>query len=168
MLGAAREDPDRWAWLAPRLRIAALLNHPAAIGVLDLALDHDPPYLVRPSVSEDTLAKVILSGGVLPEPEALRVAAPLAAAVTAAQSLGLVHGRIVPGRVRLDETGFPRLDFTGVEVLAPGGDASMRTLDASCEAPEIAAGSAPGRACGRLWPGRGPRLLPSRTDLAGS
>ena len=89
------------------------MNHPAAIEVLDLALDHDPPYLVRPSVSEDTLAKVILTGGVLPEPEALRVAAPLAAAITAAQSLGLVHGRIVPGRVRLDETGLPQARLHG-------------------------------------------------------
>ena len=37
-LGAARDDPQRWAWLLPRLRIAATHRHPAAIAILDLAL----------------------------------------------------------------------------------------------------------------------------------
>ena len=46
-LGLARQNPERWRWLVTRLRIAATYTHAAVIRVHELALEHDPPYVVR-------------------------------------------------------------------------------------------------------------------------
>jgi serine/threonine protein kinase/class 3 adenylate cyclase len=132
--------------LVPRLRIAASYTHPAVIRVLELALEHDPPFVVTQWAGENSLARVILERGPLREAEALSLVHLLAGGVTASHTLGLVHGRIGPGRVRLDETGNPRLDFTGVEVHSTSGETRIVAVDASCQAPEVVAGATPSRA----------------------
>ena len=43
---AARGDSNRWNVLAPRLRVAAQLDHPSAIRILECDLEHDRPYAV--------------------------------------------------------------------------------------------------------------------------
>ena len=43
-LSRALEVAGRWEWLAPRLRLAARLEHPSAIRVLELGLADDSPY----------------------------------------------------------------------------------------------------------------------------
>jgi serine/threonine protein kinase len=144
-LEAARKDAERWAWLVPRLRIAALYIHPAVIRVLELALEHDPPFVSRPWVGESSLAHVIRERGSLPEAEALSLAALVAGAVASSHSMGLVHGRIGPSQVQLDESGRPKLDFTGTEVHSIREDRLIQEVVASCQAPEIKAGSAPSR-----------------------
>jgi serine/threonine protein kinase/class 3 adenylate cyclase len=144
-LGLARKNPQRWYWLLARLRIAATYTHPAVIRVLELATEHDPPYVVRQHAGERTLAEQIRERGALGEAEALPLAQLLAGAVSASHSLGLVHGRIQPSQVWLDENHRPKLDFTGAEVHTPRQDALIQTLDMSCRAPEILEGSTPYR-----------------------
>ena len=117
-LSLARKNPQRWAWLVARLRIAATYTHPAVIRVLELGLEDDPPHVVRQFAGERTLADRICERGTLAEAEALPLVHLLAGAVTASHSLGLAHGRIVPSQVWLDEHGRPKLDFTGAEVHA--------------------------------------------------
>jgi hypothetical protein len=63
-LSAARRVPGRWERLVPRLRMAAQLDHPSAIGVLELSLQHDPPYMVMEWV------------GVRPDPDPEQPASP--------------------------------------------------------------------------------------------
>ena len=45
-LSRARALPGRWERLVPRLRLAAELTHPASIRILELGVEHDPPYVV--------------------------------------------------------------------------------------------------------------------------
>jgi serine/threonine protein kinase len=144
--GLARQNPVRWAWLVTRLRIAATCTHPVAIRVIELALEHDPPFVVRQCAGDSTLADRIRERGKLSESEVLPLAHLLAGAVTASHSLGLVHGRIEPSQVWLDGCGRPRVDFTGTEVRSTRRDAQTLALDSSCRAPEVLGGSAPSRA----------------------
>jgi serine/threonine protein kinase/class 3 adenylate cyclase len=116
------------------------------IRILELALEHDPPFAVRQWAGETTLASLILKRGPLPEVEVMPLVYLIAGGVTASHSLGLAHGRIGPGMVRLDGAGSPRLDFTGVEVHSASGDTLISVLDASCQAPEVVAGATPSRA----------------------
>ncbi len=145
-LSLARKNPQRWAWLVARLRIAATYTHPAAIRVLELGLEDDPPHVLRQFAGESTLADRLCERGTLAEAEALPLVHLLAGAVTASHSLGLVHGRIKPSQVWLDEHGRPKLDFTGAEVHAARQNRLIQTLDSSCQAPEILEGATPGRA----------------------
>ncbi len=145
-LSLARQNLERWAWLVTRLRIAATYAHPATIRVIELALEHDPPHVVRQCAGESTLANVICERGTLSEAEVLPLVHLLAGAVAASLSLGLVHGRIEPSQVWLDECGRPRLDLTRAEVHSTRRDALLLALDSSCQAPEVLGGSTPSRA----------------------
>src|SRR5208337_2693940 len=145
-LGLARKNSERWAWLISRLRIAATYTHPGVIRVIELALEHDPPYAVRQCAGESTLANLIRQRGTLSEAEVLPRVHLLAGAVTASHSLGLVHGRIEPSQVWLNGSGRPKLDFTGAEVRSTRRDTLILALDSSCQAPEVLGGSTPSRA----------------------
>jgi len=144
-LGLARQNPARWAWLATRLRIAATFTHPAVTRVLELALEHDPPHVVRQCAGQSTLANLIRERGTLSEAEVLPLVHLLAGAVAASHSLGLVHGRIEPSNIWLDERGQPMLDFTGVQVHSTRRDSLILAFDSSCQAPEVRGGSTPSR-----------------------
>ena len=110
-LGLARQNPERWAWLVSRLRIAATYTHPAVIRVLELALEDDPPYVVRQCAGESTLAKLICErgtaargGGLASRPSARRCCDSLPFAGTGPRphrsQPGLV-GRVRPPQARL-------------------------------------------------------------------
>src|SRR5438132_3627169 len=59
----ARGDAGRWERLAPRLRLAAGLQHPAAIRVLDPGLEHDPPYVALEWVGTTTMVDIVAGTG---------------------------------------------------------------------------------------------------------
>src|SRR5271155_947939 len=62
-LSRAREVAGRWEWLAPRLRLAAQLEHPSAIRVRELGLVDDAPYAVLEWVGAATLAVSVDAAG---------------------------------------------------------------------------------------------------------
>ena len=115
-LSSARSDPERWSRLVSRARLAARLHHPAATRVVELSVDQDPPFVVLEWTGERSLAALISQGKVFLEAEALALVGSLAGALSEAHRLGLVHGRLAPGHVRLDESLRPKLDFIGAEV----------------------------------------------------
>src|ERR1700684_1749316 len=55
-LSRARADAGRWGQRVRRLRLAARLEHPAAVRVLDPGLDRDPPHVGLEWVGGTTLA----------------------------------------------------------------------------------------------------------------
>ena len=55
-LTAARRNARRWETLAPRLRLAAELDHPASVCVLELGIEEEPPYLILEWAGTSTLA----------------------------------------------------------------------------------------------------------------
>jgi serine/threonine protein kinase/class 3 adenylate cyclase len=141
---AARDNPDRWARLVPRLRMASQVAHPAVVRILELATDHSPPYLVLEWYG-DHLARMIRDLGPIAESRAVSIVHSLAGALSAAHRLGLVHGRVCPTELSLDGRLNPRLDFTGTEVHSATHSAEIQALDAACRAPELSIDSTPGR-----------------------
>ena len=109
-LSAARRVPGRWERLVPRLRMAAQLDHPSAIRVLELGLEDDPPYVVMEWVGVTTLAESVRASGPKSRHEAMELIRTVAEALKAAHRLGLPHGRLGPGHVLLAGPTQPKLD----------------------------------------------------------
>jgi serine/threonine protein kinase/class 3 adenylate cyclase len=110
-IAAARNDSARWPGLSKRLRTAALLTACGAQAVIDIALDHEPPYIATEWVERVTLAECTgrFGSGAAAIAE---LAYSLALVLIDAHRLGLAHGAIWPDAVLYD--GSPRLDFTGL------------------------------------------------------
>jgi serine/threonine protein kinase/class 3 adenylate cyclase len=118
VLAGAKGDAARWAVLLPRLRRAGLLGHSAAVRVVQLALEDDPPFVALDWVDGPTLEEELTGRRPLPVADALTRGRGLCAALQPAHRVGLAHGRLSPATVRLDGPGRPRLDFTGTATRA--------------------------------------------------
>jgi eukaryotic-like serine/threonine-protein kinase len=119
-LSAARRAAGRWERLVPRLRMASQLVHTSAIRVLELGLQHDPPYMVMEWVGVTTLAESVRANGPKSPHEAMELIHTVAGALKAAHRLGLPHGQLGPGHVLLAGLTQPKLDFAGASVGFPG------------------------------------------------
>ena len=142
-LSAAKQIADHWARVVPRLRTAAQLVHPGALRVIQLGLDHDPPFAVLEWVGMTTLSKSPLATATISRHDALKLVDVIAGALYAAHRLGLSHGRLGPENVFLAGVADPKLDFTGLDVgfpLVPGSLASFSSN--AGEACDLAAGRA--------------------------
>ena len=118
-LESARQDPRRWKVLAHRLRVAAQLEHPSVIRMLELDLEHDRPYAVLEWVGATTLATAVAANGPKSRQDAIAIARDLAAALKAAHRLGLPHGWLAPDQVLLVGGTEPKLNFSGAAVGFP-------------------------------------------------
>jgi tRNA A-37 threonylcarbamoyl transferase component Bud32 len=100
---ALRQFSDRFDREA---RAIAAMNHSHICTVYDVG----PNYLVMELVEGETLASV-LKRGPLPLDQALRHAAQIADALTAAHAQGIVHRDLKPGNVMISQAGVKVLDF---------------------------------------------------------
>jgi eukaryotic-like serine/threonine-protein kinase len=139
VLSGAVADAERWKTLSKRLRLAVTFNHPAAVRILSLELDHDPPFVALEWMEGKNLADSFAQAVPIPE-EGLRIAQELFDVVAAAHHLGLAHGRLRPASIRLADAGRLKLDFTGVEAGALVEPAALAEMAAACVAPEVEAG----------------------------
>jgi len=87
-------------------RAISSLNHPHICTLYDIG----PNYLVMELLEGETIAYRLKSGP-LPEEEALRYAAQIASALTAAHEHGIVHRDLKPGNIMLTKSGAKVLDF---------------------------------------------------------
>jgi eukaryotic-like serine/threonine-protein kinase len=115
----ARRAAGRWERVAPRLRMAALIVHPAAIRVLELGLEQERPYAVVEWIGVTTLAELVRANGPVSRHDAMELVHAVAGALRAAHRLGLPHGRLRPEHVLLAGPNQPKLDFTGASVGFP-------------------------------------------------
>jgi eukaryotic-like serine/threonine-protein kinase len=118
-------DPVLRAATWREARAAAKLAHPHVTQVYDYGEAPMPggavlPYLVMELVDGESLADR-LRAGPLPWPEAARIGAQVAAALSVAHGLGIVHRDIKPGNVMLTAGGAKVLDF-GIAALAGGSE----------------------------------------------
>jgi serine/threonine protein kinase/class 3 adenylate cyclase len=118
-LKPARQDPRRWRVLAPRLRVAARLEHPSAIRIVELELEDDRPYAVLEWIGATTLAASVAADGPKNRRDAIAIARNLTAALKAAHRLGLPHGWLAPDQVLLAGGTEPKLNFSGAAVGFP-------------------------------------------------
>src|SRR5262245_55253888 len=109
VLSGAHADPLHWPALSAKLRRARLLDHRGAVRVLELDLEHSPPFLALQWQDGPTLAE----RQPLSLTEGIAWGLDLCEVLLAAHRLGVAHGRLAPSAVRLVGAGRLMLDFTG-------------------------------------------------------
>ncbi len=102
---ADTNDPAHTGRLLQEARSAARLDHPAIVRVFDLGrTTAGDPFLVMELLEGGTLLDRLYEGGRLSPIEAVRVLLPVADALVAAHSKGLVHRDLKPSNVLLAHT----------------------------------------------------------------
>lgn len=105
-------DPTRLARFMREARVLASLSHPNIATVYGLEESGSENYLVMELIAGDTLAKRLSGGRAMSIPEALSVAAQIAAGLEAAHAAGVVHRDLKPGNVMFSADGNVKvLDF---------------------------------------------------------
>jgi hypothetical protein len=133
---------------------AARLNHPAIVGIYELASDEHDVFLVSELVRGRTVAE-LLSAGALSDRDVARIGADLCEALAHAHARGVIHRDVKPQNVIVVAepaagVGFAKLTDFGVAHLVQG-DALTRTGDVvgtlAYMAPEQAEGAPVTPAC---------------------
>jgi serine/threonine protein kinase len=131
-------------------RIAARLNHPHAVAVLDVIVDADQPWLVMEYLPSRNLAAVLTSDGVLPVPQVAQIGAQVADALTAVHAAGIVHRDVKPANILIGWGGEAQgvVKLTDFGIARAAGDVAltqtgMLTGTPAFLAPEIARGGEP-------------------------
>ncbi len=105
---AATLGPDRFA---KEIEVAARLQHPHILGVLDSGDADGFFYYVMPYVEGETLRERLNRAGELPVPEAVRLLGEIAEALAVAHRAGVVHRDIKPENVLLSGRHALVMDF---------------------------------------------------------
>ncbi len=151
---------------------SARLNHPAIVGIYELASDDDDVYLVSELVRGRTLAE-LLRAGAISDRDVSRIGADLCDALAHAHARGVIHRDLKPQNIMVVAepaagVGFAKLTDFGVAHLV-SGDMITRTGDVvgtlAYMAPEQAEGARITPACDvyslaltlyEAWTGRNP------------
>lgn len=139
--------------------ISARFRDPDVPGILEVRLDHDPPFLVMPFVAGTNLPLPAAPPPPRAIVEAFRTFRRIAAVVARLHDAEIAHGDLKPGNVRLDVDGRCRIMDLGLarqqvaarqlstlraSVVSVTGERIAGTLEFM--APEVTAGDEPGRA----------------------
>lgn len=104
------QEPALREAFAREARVGArVAGHPNAVPVLELADAGDLPFLVMPYIDGTDLDHVLVQRGHLSRDEAIMMLAQMASLLMYAEALGLVHGDVGLGNIRLDRFGQYRL-----------------------------------------------------------
>jgi serine/threonine protein kinase len=95
-------------------RITARLQHPYAVSVFDVVEHEGKPCIVMELVPSVPLSQAMRELGTLSPNEAARVGSQVAAALTAAHALGIVHRDVKPGNVLIGDDGAARICDFGI------------------------------------------------------
>jgi len=122
-------DPAKLARLESEAKTIAALNHPHIVTLYSIEEADSRRFLTMELVSGRTLAELIPADG-LPFEELMRIAVPVADAVSAAHRRGIVHRDLKPRNIMVDTEGRVKvLDFGLAQSPPPlaGKDVSDRT-----------------------------------------
>ena len=124
--------------------VAARLNHPGIVQVLDSGFDDGRCFVVMELAAGRTLAELLREGGALPVERALGFAAQVADALDEAHRQGMVHCDVKPGNLIIDEDDRVRLiDFGIARVASSASGLGKQELHGSARyvAPEQVEGA---------------------------
>jgi TolB-like protein/tRNA A-37 threonylcarbamoyl transferase component Bud32 len=105
---AATLGPERFA---REIAVAARLQHPHILGLLDSGDAEGFFYYVMPYVEGETLRDRLTRGGELPVPDAVRLLGEIAEALAVAHKAGVVHRDIKPENILLSGRHALVMDF---------------------------------------------------------
>jgi len=106
------KDPKRVKDFLAEGRALASLDHPNAVRVFSLGKEKGQPYIAVELVEGRPLSRSLGRGRTMPEGDALKIATEVAAALSAADRIGLVHGDVKPDNIVLNAKGAAKLvDF---------------------------------------------------------
>ena len=105
---ASSIGPERFA---REIEVAARLQHPHILGLLDSGTADGFYYYVMPYVEGETLRDRLVRAGELPVPEAVRLLSEVADALAVAHRAGVVHRDIKPENVLLSGRHAMVMDF---------------------------------------------------------
>jgi serine/threonine-protein kinase len=144
---ATRRDAGLPRRARREMRVAATLDHPAIVRLLESVEDDDYIYVVFELVRGDDLACAFREG-LLDDAAVLRAVAAVGDALAHAHAHGVVHRDIKPGNVLLREDGILKLTDFGIALVAdPDATVDDRLLGTlSYMAPEQALGDEVGPA----------------------
>jgi serine/threonine protein kinase len=131
---ARQGDADRRARFVQEAKAASALNHPNIITIHEIGEQDGRTFIVMELVDGKPLNELILRKG-MRLTEALRIAAQVADALTAAHAAGIVHRDLKPANIMVDSHGRVRvLDFGLAKLIASvtadgvGADEATRTV----------------------------------------
>jgi hypothetical protein len=114
--------PDEDAEALERFRREAqamgALHHPNVVTVFDGGIDGSRAFIVMELLSGPTLAEYVTQHGPLPEADARRFAAAVAAGLAAAHEAGVVHRDVKPGNLVFDRRGTLKIVDFGIARLS--------------------------------------------------
>jgi eukaryotic-like serine/threonine-protein kinase len=116
------ESPGDTARAMREARLTAALNHTNAVSVYDVVEHAGTTWLVMEYMASKTLSQLIASEGSLPPGRVAAIGAQVAAALTSAHSLGIIHRDIKPGNILVGDDGLAKISDFGIA----RGHADMR------------------------------------------
>lgn len=106
-------------------RVAARLNHPGVVTVLDVVDEDDRPWIVMELVVASTLTEILRLAGPLPYQRVAEIGLQLIDALKAAHDEGIVHRDVKPDNVMISEQG--RVVLTDFGLAAWAGESALTT-----------------------------------------
>jgi len=93
---------------------AGKLNHPNIVQAIDVGEAGGYHYFVMEYVEGKTISDDLVSGGVIPEPEALDITIQVAQALKHAHAQGLIHRDVKPKNIMINKQGIVKLADMGL------------------------------------------------------
>jgi serine/threonine protein kinase len=111
---AVRDSATLFQRFQEEYRVGNRLCHPALVRSLDLCREGDLCYLVLELVDGPDLGQRIDQDGPLPEAEAVRIVAEIAAGLHEAHRHGVIHRDVKPSNILLSRSGAAKLGDLGL------------------------------------------------------